>query len=112
MPQVRVCTCTTSKIEAPTDVRDWEKVGELCCLGKRFISLIKSDLPATEGAPQILVEDACSHETIKNLGIMPPGAPQTKRVTTDTGGEFIFSGATTLTTAVFKHLPKVNRAYF
>jgi len=35
-----------------------------------------------------------------------------KRANTDTGGEFIFSGETKLTTAVFKHLPKVTRAYF
>lgn len=40
------------------------------------------------------------------------------RVRTDTGGEFIlfgaikFFGAIKLTTAVFKHLPKVTRAYF
>ena len=34
------------------------------------------------------------------------------RATTDTGGEFIFFGATKLTPAVFKYLPKVNRAYF
>jgi hypothetical protein len=30
----------------------------------------------------------------------------------DTGGEFIFSGPTKLPPAVFKYLPKVNRAYF
>jgi RimJ/RimL family protein N-acetyltransferase len=33
------------------------------------------------------------------------------RVITDTGGEFIFFAAIKLTTAVFKHLPKITRAY-
>ena len=35
-----------------------------------------------------------------------------KRVSTDTGGEFIFAVLTKLTTGGFKHLLTVNRAYF
>jgi hypothetical protein len=38
--------------------------------------------------------------------------PSANRVSTDTGGEFIFAVLTKLTTGVFKHLLKVNQAYF